>query len=193
MHEYKSDGDETHLVCKGLRFDTVDSLGCDLPTEHTLPHHLIPSSVNLKPMNVYKDEESVKNALWETIALGRMTEMAPRLVSYLKSIPWFAGSTATTATENSICSRFHRCFDSFQLCHRNFEIAGKRFKTYFTEQTETFTIPFERTWDPPIIREFLMLLANLDRRRLMTTKLGYVGSAPRISQRKDVICVLQRL
>jgi hypothetical protein len=188
-HNCESDGDETHLICKGIKFDIVCGLGCDLPVYHDSAHSVVPSIVSLKPNNVYTDDGGIKNALWETFTLGRMADLPPTLSAHFRSLPWFNRTPDRTAN-HSLRTPFYRYFDAFQKCNCTLEIAGKSLEHYFPKWTENFEALPEEIWTLHV-EDHNILLAMLDRGRLMTTGKGYVGSVPKNSQRRDLICVLQ--
>ncbi|CZR69946.1 uncharacterized protein PAC_19847 [Phialocephala subalpina] len=182
-HDHESDGDESHLVCKGLKFDTIGGLGCDMFS----PGNVVPSRITLEPANPYTDDEGIRTALWGSFLLGRMTSLPPHVATFLKSIPWLN----RTACDNSSFIPFYGSFDRFQQYNRTLEIAGKSLEYYFPEQSKEFEITPRETWDIGVDSALFNSLCPMGRMRLMTTRKGYVGFAPKLSQRGDIICVLQ--
>jgi hypothetical protein len=57
-----SDGNETHLLCRGIEVDLIDSLGCggNLGDDHT-NHDVVTSTLNVSAPNPYGDDEGVRN------------------------------------------------------------------------------------------------------------------------------------
>jgi hypothetical protein len=180
-HVYESDNNENHLVCRGFRVDVIDGLGCNAGVEPHVRHHVVPSGFNNYSPNIYKDDEGVNNALWETFTLGNMTNVSSAIATLLKSIPWFNGVAASRDIP------FYKAIDRFQQCNQGLTIAGKSLAQYFPRWSEVFNMP-------PAVQDIYsalsMLMLPLNFRRLMIGKKGYVGFVPKMSQANDLIFVL---
>jgi hypothetical protein len=181
-HLYESDGEENHLVCKGIRLDFIDSLGCNYGMEH-LTSHILPSRVNSSPRNVYKNDEGLRDALWETFTIGNMTYYNQAVSALFKALPWFNGVVADSPT----VVPYYTAFDRFQQLNRRFEVTGKCLEHYFPRFSEDFNTPPS---DPAVQLAFNILIVTLQDRRLMETKKGYVGSVPKRTQPNDSIFLL---
>ena len=139
-----SDGDETHLLCRGIKVDVIDSLGCNRDLGNHTTHLVVPSTLDVSAPNPYRDDEGVKNALLETFTIGRLTQLHPGVSSFLKALPWFDEITADFDSENVI----YYGSDDFQQCNSEFQIAGKSLEHYFPTWSEDFR---ESPTDPAIL------------------------------------------
>lgn len=182
-HLDASDGDETHLPCRGIKVDVIDSLGCGGDLGNHTTHLVVPSTLDVSAPNPYGDDEGVKNALWETFTIGQFTKLNPDVSSFLKALPWFDEITADFDSENVT----YDWFDDFQQCNSEFQIAGKSLKHYFPTWSEDFREP---PTDLAILNEFGIIIVPFLSRMLMTTKKGYVGFVPKRSRAGDLVFVL---
>lgn len=183
-HSYQVCSDENHLICKGVRIDLVDGLGCPVGLRHHSWHPIVPSTTDCTSQNVYGDLEGTRTALLEALTLGDFGDSENSIISlFFGALPWFNGAAVNNPTDLP----FYPLIDRFQQCNQHLTIAGNRLANYFDTGSETFnTLP-----DNEELQAVLSRLVVLFReRRLMTTNKGYLGFGSRYMGSGDIIFVL---
>jgi hypothetical protein len=131
--------------------------------------------------NVYGDEAGVRNAISETLMLGRMVNSIPEVAAFLRQIPWFDGIAVAQQMW------YYHVIDRFQQCNKAFQIGGRQLQSYFPSwSAELPALPSNGT----IVSALNMLMLCLVYRRLVMTGKGYIGAGPMTLRRGDHIYLL---
>jgi hypothetical protein len=200
-HDYLAEEDSSdpnRLTCRGFRVDVVHGLGCsDWP--HDAHNRALPSSdkgAGASP-SPYGSDDAVRDALLETLHLGRLTFVWPDIADLLRALPWFdaKGEKRRLRYNDKLIQNtsMFRAITCFEQCNGAMLIAGKPMASYFPPPPAgdcNIPLGLGGGAGEGIGMTLEALIAILFIQRLATTAGGYLGMVPKRAQAGDQIFVL---
>ena len=180
---FQFENNAQHLVCQGIKIDTIDGLGEADGLSEVEPEYgeyrefkdpLIQPRTN---NNVYGSEYAFKNALWRTM-MGNRDHAGRHITDKHQCL---LNCAPEIEQGSRIITRGARTFNRFIYQNADLQLAGRKLRAYFPSVTstdsESLRIPQER------------MFRFLRTRRFMVTREGYIGLVPIVAQQDDLIAL----
>jgi hypothetical protein len=167
------------LCCKGYKIDSIDGIAAS--SQRSLP--ILPDS------NQTHTAKQSTRSLHRTLVLDHpKTYRRPALMK----LPWIAQCSSQKeytlssppAWERVFVTRHFKEFHRFREANKDFRIGHKDFKDFFSSSTRNISKTHALTY------HLSLAVHSLRKRKLATTKGGYIAMVPRNVKRGDVVIVL---
>jgi hypothetical protein len=181
LHVFRPGKDTEHLFCRGLRFDTIDGLGCSKQANDPHDDHdtVLPTAADDIAQRPYQSSETPRETFWKTFTLGSRIP-SNKSMAFINDLPFFDG-------EGEDISYFH-VIDRFQSCNQDLAIGETNLPSIFPQWTSRFE---ELPDDEDIMSNIIFLMLTMVYRRFAITNNGYMALCPKKTQKGDGVYILR--